>query len=91
MESIHSIDDIERMSGPLLRGYLKSVGINKKGKRSELMNLLIDEYVRYREDPELYLSSIADLVPKSKYVHFLFWFACSSSHGNSSSVERKTL
>ena len=67
IENIPSAEDIERMSGPLLRGYLKSVGISKKGKRSDLMNLLIDEFVRYREDPELYLQSIADVATPAPF------------------------
>ncbi len=66
IEAISSIQDIEKMSGPLLRGYLKSVGIEQRGnnkKRSELMEMLSREFMRYQEDPQGYLETVAELRP----------------------------
>jgi hypothetical protein len=59
MAAITGIHDIEKMSGPLLKGYLKSVGIEQKGNRPELMQVLIREFVRFKEDPEAYLENVA--------------------------------
>ncbi len=64
IDAISSVREIETMSGPLLRGYLKSVGIEHRGnskKRSELMQMLTREFLRYREDPRSYMDAVAEL------------------------------
>jgi hypothetical protein len=64
MEAISSVREIETMSGPLLRGYLKSVGIEHRGnskKRSELMQMLTREFLRYCEDPRSYMEQVAEI------------------------------
>lgn len=66
MENIPSVQDIEKMSGPLLRGYLKSVGITRKGKRAELMALLVNEFLRYQKDPDLYMRGVPEAATPRK-------------------------
>jgi hypothetical protein len=70
ISAIPGVEEIEKMSGPLLRGYLKSVGIECKGKRPELMGLLTREFMRYEENPETYLEAIKADMKEPKSVVF---------------------
>lgn len=58
MSAITDVHEIEKMSGPLLRGYLKAVGIDMKGKRPDLMVALIREFHRYQDNPDDYMESV---------------------------------